>query len=90
MIAAFDFEDGGRMYTCSVEQARATRTEAWWWFGVSGDRQRYAPFRAGADDTQDSVRWRIVSFYGDLLTRRAMPAARYRWGYRSRESNPRN
>src|SRR5919199_3809860 len=75
MREAFTFEDGGRTYTCRVEASRASRAEAWWWFGVSGDAQRYAPFRAEAGDTEDAVRSRIVSYYGDLIERRAQPAA---------------
>ena len=75
MREGFTFEEGGRTYTCRVERARAPRADAWWWFGVSGDAQRYAPFRAEPGDTEDAVRSRIVSYYGDLIERRAQPAA---------------
>jgi hypothetical protein len=84
MIGAFDFEDDGRTYACCVEQPRATRTEAWWWFGVSGDRHRYAPFPAVAEDTQDSVRWRILTFYADILARRPLPSTRYHRSHRKK------
>ena len=83
MIGAFEFEEGGRTYTCSVEQPRAARADAWWWFGVSEDRHRYAPFHAVAEDTQDSVRSRIVTYYSDLLARRALPYSRYHWSNRN-------
>jgi hypothetical protein len=73
-IRPFDFEDGGRTYTCRVEKARSTATSAWWWFGVSGDAQRYAPFLAAPDDTEDAIRARIIAYYDNLLARRAMPA----------------
>jgi hypothetical protein len=42
MRGEFAFEDGGRFYTCHVEPRRAGRSsEAWWWFGVSDDANRY-------------------------------------------------
>lgn len=71
--AAFDFMDGGRTYTCRVEAPRRGRAEAWWWFGVTGDDARYAPFQAVADDTPDSVRPRVVAYYEDRLARRGVP-----------------
>lgn len=89
LIGAFDFEDGGRTYKCRVEKARATMTSAWWWFGVSGDNQRYAPFLADAADTEDSIRTRIVAYYDNLLARRAMPAVpRHHYARRSVETTP--
>ncbi|MDQ3698752.1 MAG: hypothetical protein M3373_12135 [Gemmatimonadota bacterium] len=74
MIAAFHFEEDGRKYSCRVEESRAARAEPWWWFGVSGDTHRYAPFHAAPGDTQDSVRARIVTYYTELLFRRSQPA----------------
>ncbi len=80
MIKPFEFEDSGRTYACNVEQPRAGRAEAWWWFGVSGDGHRYAPFQAVAGDTQQNVRSRIVAYYADLLERRAARAtASHQW-----------
>jgi hypothetical protein len=67
---AFDFVDGGRTYTCRVEEASGGREDAWWWFGVAGDNGRYAPFRADVGDTEDSVRARIVAYYEGHLARR--------------------
>lgn len=88
VIEAFEFEDGGRTFTCRVEAPRASRPEAWWWFGVSTeDHHRYAPFQAAATDTESSVRSRIVAYYDDLLARRAAPATSYwRRGARTPDS----
>ncbi len=73
-VGAFEFEEDGRSYHCCVEQQRAPRSGAWWWFGVSGDAQRYAPFQPASGDTKHSIRARITAYYSDLLARRAMPA----------------
>ena len=67
---AFDFVDSGRTYTCRVEGLHRGGPERWWWFDVSGDRSRYAPFRADTDDTESSVRSRMVAYYEDLVARR--------------------
>jgi hypothetical protein len=72
MTGAFDFVDGGRSYTCRVEEPHRGRAEAWWWFDVAGDRNRYAPFRADVGDTQASVRDRIVAYYEDRIARRGL------------------
>jgi hypothetical protein len=72
-VGAFEFEEGGRMYRCCVEGERSPRVGAWWWFRVTGDNQRYAPFHPEAGDTRNSVRARIVNYYNALLVRRAMP-----------------
>lgn len=75
MIGGFRFEHGGKTYTCLVEERKAEKPEAWWWFTVSGDGHRYAPFQALARDTRDSVRARIVAYYDNHLVHRAMPAS---------------
>jgi hypothetical protein len=62
-------------YRCSVEQQRSPRGGSWWWFGVSGDTQRYAPFQPAPGDTKHSIRARITAYYSDLLARRALPPA---------------
>lgn len=72
-VGAFEFEDGGRSYHCCVEGEHSARAGAWWWFQVSGDTQRYAPFHPEPGDTKHSVRARIVSYYNALLVRRAQP-----------------
>lgn len=77
MIGAFQFVDGGRTYRCRVETPAARGGAApvsWWWFEVSGDQNRYAPFHAQADDTESSVKERVVAYYQQLLVRRAEPA----------------
>lgn len=74
MTRIFSFVEGDRKYQCRVERA-AGRTESWWWFEVSGDKHRYAPFHAEAGDTDTSVRSRIVNYYSNLLARRSEPAS---------------
>ena len=73
---SFEFNEAGRVFTCSVEVSPATGAEAWWWFSVSTERspQRYAPFRHVAGDSRSDVQRRIAEYYDDLLARRAMPA----------------
>jgi hypothetical protein len=83
MIRGFEFEEDGRTFVCSVEARRTTPDDPWWWFNVSGDRQRYAPFQAATADTQKSVKAKIVAFYTNLLEARARPAEpRSHWGRR--------
>jgi hypothetical protein len=80
MIKGFDFEHEDRTYHCTVEPLRARGGEPWWWFNVSGDPNRYAPFHAAGSDTRESVRTRIVEYYTNHLARRlAPPAPRGRW-----------
>jgi hypothetical protein len=74
VIQGFEFVDNDRTFVCSAEKTHALGNEVWWWFTVStDDRQRYAPFRAAASDTQKAVKARIVAYYDDLLVRRATP-----------------
>lgn len=78
------FEHHGRTYDCVVEKASnrdgrgrtAMIGDSWWWFGVTGDRQRYAPFHGAKDDTVASVRDRIVTYYEALVAHRATPSIR--------------
>lgn len=89
MTKEFQFTDEGRTYTCRVEEPRGGRTEAWWWFGVSGDAHRYAPFQAVESDTEDDIRTRVKAYYQDLLVRRAMPAQpRSHWARRTPAASP--
>lgn len=70
----FTFVDAGRTFTCQVEASRPGAGDAWWWFAVSTERhQRHAPFRALDGDSRESVRQRVVTYYDDLLARRAAP-----------------
>ena len=39
-LTGFDFDDGGRTYSCSIEPLLAGRPEMWWWFRVSASRSR--------------------------------------------------
>jgi hypothetical protein len=89
MIRGFEFEEDGRKYKCTVEARRSAPDDAWWWFDVSGDRQRYAPFQAAAADTQKAVKTRIVAFYTNLLEARLRPAEpRSHWGRRPKVETP--
>jgi hypothetical protein len=80
MIKGFDFEHDSKTYHCTVEPMRAQGGEPWWWFNVSGDPNRYAPFHAAGGDTRDSVKTRIVEYYANHIARRlAPPVPRGRW-----------
>lgn len=87
MVKAFEFQDGGRTYTCTVEERKGAAGESWWWFAVTGDAQRYAPFRTASGDTRASVQERMVQFYTDRLFRLTQPTVRGgQWG--NRKSQP--
>lgn len=73
MKSSFAFENAGRLFACRIEQPRNPDGATWWWFTVSCDSHRYAPFHATADDTEESVQSRVVAHYNDLLVRRAAP-----------------
>ena len=79
MIRSLDFENEGKKYTAVVEPLGAAGQD-WWWFRVSGDTHRYAPFHAAKSDTKDNVRTRIVAYYlGHLAARAAPPPMRGHW-----------
>jgi hypothetical protein len=89
MVEKFEFEEGGRTYTCHVEKQKGSLTDGWWWFVVTGDGHRYAPFQSARDDTQNSVRHRIHTYHTDLLARRAAPPqARNQWARRGKDGAP--
>jgi hypothetical protein len=71
--SVLQFEHNGRTYDCQ-------QTGEWWWFAVTGDQHRYAPFHASADDESTSVQDRIVTYYEALLAHRAAPAPQRHWG----------
>ena len=73
MIQGFTFVDGDRTYTCTVEKRTAAPAGMWWWFAVSRDAQRYALFEVADNDTQASVKSRIIKYYENLLEIRARP-----------------
>ena len=85
MTDAFEFENEGRKFTCTREAPRKARAEAWWWFDVSGDKNRYAPFQTSPEDTEAGVRERIIAYYVDLMERRSRPAVpRQHWANRTK------
>jgi hypothetical protein len=72
-VKEFQFVDGGHTFFCSVEAPRAGMAP-WWWFRLdSSGSTRYAPFEASANDTQQSVRKRIIAYYAELLAIQARP-----------------
>ncbi len=75
MIGAFSFEHNGRTYSCAAEKLMTPPAGTWWWFTVSSDSNRYAPFEAVAGDTQRSIQARILAYYERHLQARAQPAA---------------
>jgi hypothetical protein len=82
LIQGFEFSDAGRTYTCTVEERKGAG-ESWWWFAVSGDGQRYAPFVATKGDTRSSVQERVVAFYLNRLFQLTQPTRRgSHWGKR--------
>jgi len=81
MLNGFEFENAGRKYSCTVEALKGPVNESWWWFSVSGDQQRYAPFRAASADTRAQVQTKIVEFYEHRLWAKAQPVQRgAHWG----------
>jgi hypothetical protein len=75
---SFNFEDAGRTFACRIEEPRKPHTTAWWWFTVSSDSHRYAPFHSDAGDTEASVRARIVAFYDNRIAQRDAPRQPWR------------
>jgi hypothetical protein len=85
MIEAFQFEDSGRTYECSVEAPRNAPKEARWWVSISDDRQRYSPFETASSDTKSNVKARVIAFYNHRLARIAEPPqVRGHWGNRGK------
>lgn len=76
MLNGFEFEAEGRTYTCTVEARQKPVAESWWWFAVTGDAQRYAPFRATGSDTRSQVQKKIVEFYKNRLFALTQPTQR--------------
>jgi len=70
----FEFEDGGRTFTCTVEAPLHAGMPPWWWFRVdTGESTRYAPFEALPTDTRKSVQPRIIAYYEQVLAIKARP-----------------
>jgi hypothetical protein len=70
-LSRFTFEADDRAFVCQIEGGQS-QLRQWWWFTVSGEAHRFAPFQPSADDTLESVRSRIVSYYRELVARRAL------------------
>ncbi len=88
MREAFHFQVGWRTYSCHVERQPGSGTDAWWWFVVTGDGHRHAPFRAVASETQDSVRARILAYHSNHVARRDAPPVPRNQPGRATKSNP--
>ena len=73
MIDAFSFQADERTFSCCIETSRAGGGWSWWWFSVSGDRQRYAPFVVAEGDTLESVTMRVLGYYRAVIARRLLP-----------------
>ena len=85
MLEPFTFEADDRTFACGIERGRAEGAQAWWWFSVSGESHRFAPFQPDPQDTMESVQARILSYYRALLARRALPLdQRSSWELRQR------
>ena len=83
MLRSFTFVHDNRTYACLREDPNGSQPEAWWWFTVSHDGNRYAPFHATSRDTRASVQERIVAYYSNHLAHRAM-TDREHWARRSK------
>jgi hypothetical protein len=72
MIGPFSFVHDSRTYNCYTERLDGEQSEMWWWFTVSHDGNRYAPFLALPRDTRASTQSRIVAYYANHLAHRQM------------------
>jgi len=81
MLTAFSFVHGDRTYSCHAEELTAGDQAPWWWFTVTRDGNRYAPFQAATHDTRASVQARIVAYYARHLECRSAPAVQ-QWARR--------
>jgi hypothetical protein len=82
-IKGFEFEEGARKYTCTLQERKGANAASWWWFAVSGDMQSYAPFQAATTDTQANVQERVLAYYNNRLFQLTQPSQRNsHWGQR--------
>jgi hypothetical protein len=72
----FAFEADDRTFRCTIEPVHSGNGGSWWWFSVTGEAHRYAPFQADEGDTQQRVAARVVRWYRALLVRRSLPLDR--------------
>ena len=73
MVQPFIFEADGHTFACGIERRASRLAPLWWWFSVSGESHRFAPFQPAADDTLETVRFRILSYYRELVATRDTP-----------------
>ena len=81
----FSFEMDDQIVSCQSVSVAAPTADVWWWFSVSGDPSRYAPFRRSEDDCQATVQTRIVRYYRAVMERNGYlrhPYVRPWWGRR--------
>ena len=72
MLQPFTFEADDRVFACQIEGGRTKLAQLWWWFTVSGESHRFAPFQPEVGETLESVRFRVLSYYRELVARRAL------------------
>jgi len=72
VLQSFTFEADDRIFACQIEQGRTRLAQPWWWFTVSGESHRFAPFQPEVGETIESVRCRVLSYYRELVARRAL------------------
>lgn len=82
MIGAFSFIHDNRTYNCYPER-QGEQGDVWWWFTVTHDQNRYAPFLAQSKDTRASTQARIVAYYANHLAHRQM-SDRQHWARRDK------
>ena len=85
LASNFQFEERGQVFSCFTDAPKgppAARAKHWWWFKVSGDESKYAPFKAGGEDTEASVRQRVAQYYFERLARRSEPSRPFGGGRR--------
>jgi len=71
MLQPFTFEADDRVFACQIE-GRTKLAQRWWWFTVSGESHRFAPFQPEVGETVESVQFRVLSYYRELVARRAL------------------
>ena len=86
MLRSFSFVHDNRTYNCQRDEPQTNGADSWWWFTVSHDGNRYAPFHAMSRDTRASVQDRIVAYYANHLAHRAM-TDREHWARRSKAAS---
>ena len=76
MLDTFTFQADNLTFACRIEKGRAEGAQPWWWFTVTGEAHRFAPFRPEVEDTVETVRARVLAYYRALVARRDLPLDR--------------